>query len=55
MFVTAEKIINGQLATVGQFPWQVAIISTGFFKNGVCGGSLISDVWILTAAHCLIG
>jgi len=44
-----HRITNGQPARRGQFPWQVAV----FIENtGFCGGSLISDTWILTAAHC---
>lgn len=44
-----NRIINGIPAKRGQFPWQVAIISD---DNYFCGGSLISDTWVLTAAHC---
>merc|ERR1739848_370025 len=35
-------------ATIGQFPWQVSLQTTGHF----CGGSMISDTAIATAAHC---
>ncbi|CAG2056563.1 unnamed protein product [Timema podura] len=44
------RITNGTAAKLGQFPWQVAIIID---SSELCGGSLISDQWILTAAHCL--
>ena len=45
----ANRITGGSTAARGQFPWQVAlIIDSGSF----CGGSLISDRWVLTAAHC---
>jgi secreted trypsin-like serine protease len=44
-----NRITGGSVASRGQFPWQVAlIIDSAYF----CGGSLISDRWVLTAARC---
>ncbi|KAK2863625.1 hypothetical protein Q5P01_003158 [Channa striata] len=44
-----NKIIGGQDAIPGSWPWQA-----GLYKSGslFCGGSLISSQWVLTAAHC---
>ncbi|XP_055388952.1 collagenase-like [Condylostylus longicornis] len=47
-------LILGHEAEQNQFPWQVSI--TNYKKNGqinICGGTLISNQWILTAATCL--
>ncbi|XP_053674020.1 collagenase-like [Anopheles nili] len=46
------KIVNGQMAHQGQFPWQVSIRAALGRSVTVCGGSLIDAQWILTAAHC---
>jgi len=45
----ANRITNGFTASPGQFPWQVALIING---GSFCGGSLISSLWVMTAAHC---
>ncbi|NXJ11698.1 PRS55 protease, partial [Odontophorus gujanensis] len=42
-------ITGGRYAKAGEFPWQVSIQSNG---KHICGGSIISALWILTAAHC---
>ncbi|XP_063923859.1 chymotrypsin BI-like [Zophobas morio] len=47
------RIFNGEPATKGQFPWQVGLYIPRNTGLTFCGGSLISDTWVLTAAHCL--
>jgi len=47
-------IINGQEASISQFPWQVFVLTEeggGIF--GSCGGSILNATHILTAAHCV--
>ena len=42
------KITGGTDADISEFPWQVYYIA----GNKLCGGSIISKNWIVTAAHC---
>lgn len=36
----------------GDFPWQVAIYYS-FTKSYLCGGSIINEQTVVTAAHCV--
>lgn len=45
------RIINGEEASPNQFPFHVGVKS----EKGLCGGSLISEEYVLTAAHCTFG
>jgi secreted trypsin-like serine protease len=47
------RIINGEVAALGQFPWQAAVHFSGQGFIWFCGGSIISEEWILTAGHCV--
>ena len=48
------EIVGGKKAKKGEFPWQVGLKSPGS-KRPWCGGTLISDQWVLSAAHCTQG
>jgi len=50
--LAGERIVGGQEATEHAWPWQVALfIDDAWF----CGGSIISENYVLTAAHCADG
>lgn len=48
-----KRIYGGKLAMSGDFPYQVYLeVKDGITSYG-CGGSIIDEFWILTAAHCI--
>jgi hypothetical protein len=48
-----KAIVGGTTTTIGAHPWQVSVQTTGGFH--FCGGSILSESWILTANHCVEG
>ncbi|XP_049547582.1 brachyurin-like [Anopheles darlingi] len=51
----AKRIIGGSEAYPGQFPYQVALLSSFPQGTGLCGGTVLTNNFILTAAHCVVG
>uniref|UniRef100_A0A3P8Z4I8 Prothrombin n=1 Tax=Esox lucius TaxID=8010 RepID=A0A3P8Z4I8_ESOLU len=48
-----QRIVKGIDAEVASAPWQVMLYKKSP-QELLCGASLISDEWILTAAHCIL-
>ncbi|NXR25273.1 ENTK Enteropeptidase, partial [Cinclus mexicanus] len=46
------RIVGGSDARREAWPW---IVSLHFNLQHVCGASLVSDEWLVTAAHCVYG
>ncbi|GIY35851.1 plasminogen [Caerostris darwini] len=50
-----DRIIGGQEAIPGSWPWQVSLQNRYSYISHSCGGSLINAQWVVTAAHCFKG
>ncbi len=48
----ASAIVDGTPTSAGANPWQVALVDG---EGQFCGGTLISERIVVTAAHCVVG
>lgn len=44
-----QRIVGGLPTNINHFPWQVSLL---YYGNHRCGASIISENFIVTAAHC---
>jgi len=53
---SAGRVIGGEVAEAGAWPWQVALLINGQGRTAdaqFCGGTMLLPQWVLTAAHCI--
>ncbi|CAB1316310.1 unnamed protein product, partial [Coregonus sp. 'balchen'] len=47
--VGQDRVVGGSDTTIEEWPWQASLQKD---HQHVCGGSLVSLTWLITAAHC---
>ncbi|KAG5666501.1 hypothetical protein PVAND_014525 [Polypedilum vanderplanki] len=52
--VISPFIVGGQYAKNGQFPYMVSLGNINVPGAHGCGGGILNQRWILSAAHCFI-
>ncbi|XP_059145932.1 chymotrypsinogen B-like [Physella acuta] len=50
----SQTVVNGEEAPENAWPWYVFLLAHDSDESGGCGGSILSEWWILTAGHCMI-
>ena len=50
--IPSVRVVGGFNAEIGQFPHQVSLQRSD--GSHTCGGSILNERFILTAAHCVV-
>jgi trypsin len=48
---TDRRVVGGEEAEPNEFPWQITL---QYFGSHLCGGSILDENTIITAAHCCV-
>ncbi|KAI5945322.1 Ovochymase-2 [Manis javanica] len=49
-FNLLSYIVGGSQVEKGSYPWQVSLKQR---EKHICGGTIFSQQWVITAAHCI--
>jgi secreted trypsin-like serine protease len=49
---TVTRIVGGENASAATWGW---VVSVSIANSYLCGGSILSSSWVITAAHCVYG
>ena len=54
-FLTEKRIVGGRVAMLKDWPWMANIRwgGDGWISAPICGASIVSDRFLVTAAHCI--
>lgn len=54
-FDRGQRIVGGEVVVPNAHPYQAGLLIQFLSQTGLCGGCLITNKHVLTAAHCLDG
>lgn len=46
-----SRVVGGRPSQPSAWPWLVSIYKNGIFH---CAGVLVNELWVVTAAHCVV-
>jgi trypsin len=50
-----RRIVGGEPTQIEKHPWQIALTVERQNVEYLCGGSIIAQKWVVSAAHCFLG
>lgn len=48
-----NRIVNGEIVDIEEVPYYASLFKPPTYPH-FCGSSIISNKWVLTAAHCVV-